>query len=86
LEEDAKENDIVKRVYEWAVEQMKKEKERLKSLGVEPIDLEVIDMSVIMKGKKNQINRVIFNSEFDFKKVNNILISKSIPCEHRPGF
>ena len=54
---------------------MKKEKERLKALGVDPIDLEVMDMSVLVEGKKKQINRVIFNSEFDFKKVTNILIS-----------
>lgn len=31
---------------------MKKEKERLTNLGVEPIDLEVVDMSVIVEGKK----------------------------------
>ncbi len=54
---------------------MKTEKERLKELGVEPIDLEVIDMSVIVEGKKKQINRCIFNSEIDFKLVTNILIS-----------
>lgn len=65
---------------------MKEEKERLKEHGVDPIDLEVMDMSVIVEGKKKQINRVIFNSEFDFKKVSNILLSKSIPCEFRPGY
>lgn len=54
---------------------MQKEKQRLSQLGVEPIDLEVVDMSVIIKGKKNQMNRIIFNSEFDFKKVDNILLS-----------
>ena len=54
---------------------MIKEKERLKTHGVEPIDLEVLDMSVIVQGKKNQINRVMFNTELDFSKINNILIS-----------
>lgn len=54
---------------------MKKEKERLKVLGVEPIDLHVMDMALLVEGKKKQINRVLFNSEFDFKKVTNILIS-----------
>jgi hypothetical protein len=31
---------------------MLKEKERLKEHGVDPIDLEVLDMSVIVEGKK----------------------------------
>ena len=83
---DAKEEEIVQKVYEWAVGLMNKEKERLKPLGVEPIDLEVMDMSVLVEGKKKQINRVIFNSEFDFKKVTNILISQGVPCELRPGY
>lgn len=43
-------------------------------------------MSVVIKGKKNQINRVILNSEFDFQKVDNILLSKSVPCEFKPGY
>ena len=34
-----KTDEIVAKVYEWAVDQMKIEKERLKGLGVEPIDL-----------------------------------------------
>eukprot|EP00347_Sterkiella_histriomuscorum_P012063 403370030 len=83
---DTKEEGIVQKVYEWAVQLMMKEKERLKELGVEPIDLPVIDMSLLVEGKKKQINRVIFNSEVDFKKVTNILISQSIPCEIRPGY
>ncbi len=56
------------------------EKARLKGLGVDPIDLEIMEMSVLMEGKKKQINRVIFNCEVDFKKVTNILISQSVPC------
>lgn len=32
---------------------MKKEKDRLKTHGVEPIDLEVLEMSVVVEGKKN---------------------------------
>jgi hypothetical protein len=65
---------------------MLKEKNRLKDLGVEPIDLEVIDMSVKVEGKKKQINRIMFNTEIDFKKVTNVLISQSIPCEMKPGY
>ena len=83
---DAKEEELVKKVYDWALEQLNKEKERLKTLGVEPIDLEVIDMSVLMEGKKKQLNRVIFNSTVDFRKVTNILISQSIPCALKPGY
>ena len=70
-----KTDELVEKVYEWAVEQMRREKERLKGLGVEPIDLQVIDMSVLVEGKKKQINRVIFNAEIDFTQVTNILIS-----------
>lgn len=62
------------------------EKGRLKELGVDPIDLEIMDMSVLMEGKKKQINRIIFNCEIDFKKVTNILISQSVPCQLRPGY
>jgi len=43
-------------------------------------------MSLLVEGKKKQINRVIFNSEVDFKKVSNILISQSVPCDLRPGY
>ena len=57
---------------------MRIEKERLKGLGVEPIDLEVVDMSVLVEGNKKQINRVIFNSEIDFSKVKQILISQGV--------
>ena len=39
-------------MYEWSVDCIKKEKARLKDLGVEPIDLEVVDMSVLVEGKK----------------------------------
>ena len=70
-----KTDELVEKVYEWAVEQMRREKERLKGLGVEPIDLQVIDMSVLVEGKKKQINRLIFNAEIDFTQVTNILIS-----------
>ena len=77
---DAKEEALVKKVYDWALEQLSKEKERLKTLGVEPIELEVIDMSVLMEGKKKQLNRVIFNSTVDFRKVTNMFISKIIKC------
>ena len=83
---DAKEEALVKKVYDWALEQLSKEKERLKTLGVEPIELEVIDMSVLMEGKKKQLNRVIFNSTVDFRKVTNILISQSVPCGLKPGY
>ena len=65
-------------MYEWSVELMRKEKARLKGLGVEPIDLEVVDMSVLVEGNKKQINRVIFNSEIDFSKVKQILISQGV--------
>ena len=65
---------------------MRKEKERLKGLGVEPIDIEVVDMSVLVEGNKKQINRVIFNSEIDFSKVQQILISQATACPHRPGY
>ena len=86
LKDSTNESQIVAKVYDWAVDLMKKEKLRLKDLGVEPIDLEVIDMSVIVEGKKKQINRCIFNAELDFKKVTNILLSQSIPCEFKPGY
>lgn len=62
------------------MQNMLTEKARLKELGVDPIDLEIMDMSVLMEGKKKQINQIIFNCEIDFKKVTNILISQSVPC------
>jgi len=43
-------------------------------------------MSVLVEGKKKQINRVIFNSLLDFSQVTNILISQSVPCPIRPGY
>ncbi|TNV75472.1 hypothetical protein FGO68_gene9877 [Halteria grandinella] len=79
-------DEVVAKVYDWAVDLMKKEQLRLDGLGVKPIDLQVIDMSVLIEGKKKQINRVIFNSEIDFTKVTQILISQSIACSFRPGY
>ena len=46
------EEEVVQKVYEWAVDLMKQEKARLQGLGVEPIDLQVVDMSVLVEGKK----------------------------------
>ena len=81
-----KEDEVIYKIYEWAVELMRKEQTRLEGLGVKPIDLQVVDMSVLVEGNKKQINRVIFNSELDFTKVTQILISQSTPCSFRPGY
>ena len=45
-------DEYIQKMYEWSVELMRKEKARLKGLGVEPIDLEVVDMSVLVEGNK----------------------------------
>ena len=79
-------DEVIQKVYEWAVDQMQQEKTRLKGLGVEPIDLQVVDMSVLVEGKKKQINRVIFNTLLDFSQVTNILISQSVACPIKPGY
>ena len=56
-------------------------------LGINPIELEVLETSVIVEGKKNQINRVVLNTEMEFEKIDNILVSQNIPLtELRPGF
>lgn len=47
----------------------KKEVERLESQGVSPIDIQIMDMSVLVQGKKLQLNRVVFNTELDFNQV-----------------
>ena len=47
----------------------KKEVERLKSQGVSPIDIQIMDMSVLVQGKKLQLNRVVFNTELNFDQV-----------------
>ena len=42
---------------------------------------------MIVKGKKHQINKVVFDTEMDFEKVDNILISPNLPLgDLRPGF
>ena len=63
LDENAEE------VYKWSMSEYKKEVERLESQGVSPIDIQIMDMSVLVQGKKLQLNRVVFNTELDFNQV-----------------
>jgi hypothetical protein len=44
------------------MDECKKERERLKLKGVEPIDIPIVDMSVLVQGAKKQLNRVVFDS------------------------
>jgi len=48
------------------MEQIQKEVARLIALKVTPIEVQVIDMSVLVQNDKQQFNRVVFNTEFDF--------------------
>ena len=44
------------------------------------------DSSVIVNGKNSQINCLHLDTEMDFSKVDNILISAAVPCEHVQGW
>ena len=76
----------MQQVFIWASAQVKAEIERLNSQGVTPIEVQVIDMSVLVQGSKLQLNRVVFNTELDFSEVNEIMLSPSVPVPSRPGF
>jgi hypothetical protein len=54
--------------------------------GVDPIDLPIVDMSVLVQGAKKQLNRVVFDSQLDFNLVTNILISEAKPVPMKVGF
>lgn len=62
------------------------EMERLKKQGITPIDLPVVDMSVLVQGAKKQLNRVVFDSQLDFNLISQIMISESKPVPMRAGF
>ena len=51
-----------------------------------PLKLQVLGMSVIVSGKNSQINCVTLDTEMDFAKVNNILLSQSVPLLSVPGW
>ncbi len=74
------------RINEWTGQILATEVERLKSHEVSPVTVDVVDMNVLVKGKKTQINRIVFKTDMSFKEVTTVLISKSIPCEFKPGF
>jgi len=65
---------------------VQKERERLSTQGVECIEIQIIDMSVLVQGQKKQLNRIIFNTELEFEEVENLLISPSQPVPMKPGF
>jgi hypothetical protein len=81
LMESAEDQKVMEQVFTWSMGQIKQETQRLNSLGVSPIDIQIIDMSVLVQGNKLQLNRVVFNTELDFNQVNNIMIS---PEQHLP--
>ena len=58
-------DETIKQVYEWSLKQLAAEIARLNALSVSPIEIQVIDMSVLLQGPK-QLNRVVFNTELDF--------------------
>ena len=59
---------------------------RLETHGVTPLKQTVIDSSVIVHGKNNQINTVFVDTEMDFKQIDNILLSAPIPSPIAPGW
>jgi len=68
------------------MDQIKKEVARLTALKVTPIEVQVIDMIVLVQNDKQQFNRVVFNTEFDFSQVRSLLISPAVPVPNRAGF
>ena len=44
--------ESIKQVYEWSIKQLAAEIARLQSLQVSPIEIQVIDMSVLLQGSK----------------------------------
>jgi len=83
---DALGTEALQEVFVWSMEQIKKEVARLTALKVTPIEVQVIDMSVLVQNDKQQFNRVVFNTEFDFSQVRSLLISPTVPVPNRAGF
>lgn len=73
-------------MFEWATAECEAEKKRLATQGVSAIDLPVVDMSVLVQGSKKQINRVVFDSQLDFKIVSEMLISEAKAVPMKAGF
>lgn len=73
-------------VFHWSMQQLNAEVLRLQKQQVNPIEIQVIDMSVLVQGQKLQLNRVVFNTELDFNLVERIMISPSVPIPCKPGF
>lgn len=76
----------MKETFVWSMAQIQAEMERLRKQGVSPIDIQVIDMSVLVQGQKMQLNRVVFNTELDFEQVVKLMISEATPLPTKPGF
>ena len=51
MEEEQARLELLKRTYNWCLEQADKEKKRLEKQGASPIDMKVLDMSVLVQGK-----------------------------------
>lgn len=77
---------LEKEIFAWSMAQSKTEVERLNALGVQPIEVSVLDMSVLVQGSKLQLNRVVLNCEVDFKSVERIMISPLTALPQKPGF
>ncbi|KAK2950264.1 putative LIMR family protein [Blattamonas nauphoetae] len=68
----------------WMQDQCKAEQESMKTKGVNLLPLKVRNTSIIKE--KPLVNRIEFNTSFDFTKVTQILVGQPIPCPTKPGF
>ena len=78
--------EMLMNVYNWSMEQVQKESSRLKKEGVSPIEIKVLDMSVLVEGSKKQLNRVVFDTQLNFDIVENIMISPATACPFKAGY
>eukprot|EP00761_Pharyngomonas_kirbyi_P003338 gb/GECH01003342.1/.p1 GENE.gb/GECH01003342.1/~~gb/GECH01003342.1/.p1 ORF type:complete len:179 (+),score=55.41 gb/GECH01003342.1/:1-537(+) len=92
LEDDGKEKEqeededdrIMRQSVEWMNSQLDNEKQRLQSQGTKVLPAPVKNTGVV-KESKRVVNRVEFNTAFDFDKIQQILVSDPIPCPMRPN-
>ncbi|KAL1936309.1 hypothetical protein VTP01DRAFT_443 [Rhizomucor pusillus] len=74
---------------DWIQEQIDKERNRIRSTGALVIPLKLINCGVVPnfdERKARAVNRLELDTQFDLKKVQQVMVSPGIPYPHKPGF
>ncbi|KAM9968038.1 hypothetical protein ACTFIW_002469 [Dictyostelium discoideum] len=80
-------DDVIERnVVVWMKDQLNKEKRRINRMGSKSIPVDVKNAGIIKEENGVILNRMELNTNFDFDKVSQIMVSESTECPVKKGY